>query len=75
MHLGYHTFLVTRQTTEMATHGSTKAFNSQADDLTTYTERLQHYLVVKSVKDAGKKCAILLTVCGASTYKLIFFLE
>ena len=55
----------------MATHGSMKAFNLQAEDWTIYAERLQHYLVVNGVKDAGKKRAILLRVCGAPTYKLL----
>ena len=73
VHSGYHTFLATRQTNEMATHSSMKAFNPQADDLTIYAERLQHYLVANSVEDTGKKHAILLTVCGASTYKLLHF--
>ena len=48
-----------------------KAFNPQAEDWTIYAERLQHYLVANGVEDAGKKRAILLTVCGAPTYKLL----
>ena len=55
----------------MATYGSMKAFNPQAEDWTIYAERLQHYLVANGVEDAGKKRAILLTVCGAPTYKLL----
>lgn len=55
----------------MAIHGSMEAFNPQAEDWTTYAERLQHYLVANSVDDADKKRAILLTVCGAPTYKLL----
>ena len=55
----------------MATQGSMEAFNPQAEDWTIYAERLQHYLVANGVEDADKKRAILLTVCGASTYKLL----
>ena len=55
----------------MATHGSMEAFNPQAEDWTIYAERLQHYLVANGVEDADKKRAILLTVCGAPTYKLL----
>ena len=55
----------------MATYGSMKAFNPQAEDWTIYAERLQHYLVANGAEDAGKKPAILLTVCGAPIYKLL----
>ena len=48
-----------------------KAFNPQAEDGAIYAERLQPYLVANGVEDAGKKRAILLTVCGAPTYKLL----
>lgn len=55
----------------MATHGSMKAFNPQVDDWTTYAERLKHYLLANGVTDADQKRSILLTVCGAATYKLL----
>ena len=54
----------------MATHGSMKAFNLQAEDWTIYAKQQQHFLVVNSVEDAVKKQAILLTVCGIPSYKL-----
>ena len=47
----------------MATYGSMKVFNPQAEDWTIYAERLQHHLVANGVEDAGKKRAILL--CAA----------
>ncbi|ETW97248.1 MAG: hypothetical protein ETSY2_44955 [Candidatus Entotheonella gemina] len=55
----------------MATHGTIKPFNSQVDDWPTYIERLQYYFVANDVNDAEKKRAILLTVCGTPTYKLL----
>ena len=54
----------------MATHGTIKQFNLEVDDWPTYIERLQHYFVANNLDAAKKKWAILLTVCGAPTYKL-----
>ncbi len=36
-----------------------------------YVERLKQFFEANDVKDAGKQRAILLSVCGADTYKLI----
>ena len=36
-----------------------------------YTERLGQYFAVNEITDSAKKRAILLSVCGAKTYKLI----
>ena len=47
------------------------AFDPSKDDWTSYTERMAHYFVANDVTDADKKRSILLSVCGASTYKLI----
>ena len=55
----------------MATHGTVKPFNAQSDDWPTYIERLQHYFIANDVEEESKKRSILLTVCGATTYKLI----
>lgn len=55
----------------MATHGSIKPFVPATDDWEIYEERLQHYFIANDVEDAGKKRSILLTVCGAPTYKLL----
>ncbi len=55
----------------MATHGTMKQFNPQVDDWPTYVERLQYYFVANDVDVDAKKRAILLTVCGAPTYKLL----
>ena len=37
----------------------------------TYTERLEHYFAANGVTQAAQKRAILLTVCGATMYRLI----
>ena len=58
----------------MATHGTVKAFNEQSDDWPSYIERLQHYFIANDVQEEAKKRSILLTVCGATTYKLILSL-
>ena len=39
-----------------------------------YTKRLELYFVANEIKDNGKKRAVLLSVCGAKTYKLIRYL-
>ena len=48
-----------------------KPFNPSLEDWETYEERLQHYFIANDVADATKKRSILLTVCGAQTYKLL----
>ena len=55
----------------MAIHGSVSYFNPNKENWTTYVERLSHYFIANDVLDDGKKRAILLSACGASTYKLI----
>ena len=55
----------------MATHGSIGPFEPKEEDWTSYTERLEQYFTANDVEDAGKQRAILLSVCGAATYKLI----
>ena len=54
----------------MATHGNIEAFDHR-DDWTAYYERLEQYFTPNDVADADKKCAILLSYCGAPTYRLI----
>ena len=60
-----------KKNSTMATHGTVSAFEPGKEDWSTYVERLNHYFVANGVEDAAKKRAILLTACGASTYKLI----
>ena len=55
----------------MAVHGQLSAFNSTEDDRQSYTERLEFYFTANNIEDAEKRRAILLSVCGAATYKRI----
>ena len=55
----------------MATHGSVTVFEQSKEDWTSYVERLNFYFTANDVADDGKKRAILLSACGASTYKVI----
>ena len=55
----------------MATHGSVGAFEDGREEWTSYTERLQQYFTANDIKTAEKQRAILLSVCGATTYQLI----
>ena len=55
----------------MSRHGTIEEFDGATEDWTAYSERLEQYFVANDVDDAAKKRAILLSVCGASTYKLI----
>ncbi len=55
----------------MAKHGSIGEHNESMEDWTAYAERLDHYLLVNNVEDAAKQRAVLLIICGPSTYRLI----
>ena len=55
----------------MATHGSVSEFNSAQEDWRSYAERLEQYFAANDVKDEEKMRAILLSVCGPSTYRLM----
>ena len=55
----------------MARHGTIQAFDSATEDWTAYSERLEQYFVANDIAEGAKKRAILLSGCGASTYKLI----
>ena len=55
----------------MAVHGSIGEYSDFIEDWTAYTERLENYFTANDVEDGLKKRAILLSVCGAATYKLI----
>ena len=55
----------------MATHGSVVQFNPNKEEWTSYVERLNYYLIANEVTDDAKKCAILMSGCGLTTYKTI----
>ena len=53
-------------------HGTMSEFQPGGkESWSTYTERLGHYFVANKVTEAEKKRAILLSVCGPTTFKLI----
>ena len=54
-----------------AVHGTVGEFIGAQEDWTSYTERLSLYFTANDVTEAGKQRAILLSVCGPTTYKLI----
>ena len=54
-----------------AMHGSVAEFDSGKEEWDSYMERLEHYFVANSVSEPAKKRAVLLSCCGADTYKLI----
>ena len=55
----------------MATHSRLREFNPAVEDWTSYAERLEFYFAANEVKEAEKQRAVLFSVCGAATYKLI----
>ena len=61
--------LATRIT--MATHGSVVQFDPEKEEWTSYVERLNYYLIANEVTEDAKKCAILMSGCGPTTYKTI----
>ena len=53
-------------------HGTMSEFQPGGkESWSTYTERLGHYFVANKVTEAEQKRAILLSVCGPTTFKLI----
>ena len=52
-------------------HGHIGEFNNQLEDWRSYTECLQNYFIANDIKSEAKQLAILLSVCGPRTYKLI----
>lgn len=54
-----------------SSHGHMSEFDSSVEEWTAYTERLDSYPIANDVTSEDKKQAILLSVCGPSTYRLI----
>ena len=56
-------------------HGSIGAFNASIEDRTSYAERLEQYFTANGIgtsqAQAEQRWAILLAVCGPTTYQLI----
>ena len=55
----------------MTTFGSIGEFDISLEDWSSYAECLEHNMSANDVIDIGKKRFILLSTCGAATYKLI----
>ena len=55
----------------MATHGKISELDPTQESWDTYIEWLELYFVANSITEAEQKRAVLLTVSGPSTYKLI----
>eukprot|EP00731_Ephydatia_muelleri_P017286 Em0010g384a len=55
----------------MTYHGKLSEFDSTSEDWPSYVERMEQYFAANDVGDETKKRAILLSVCGSSTYRLI----
>ena len=55
----------------MATHGTIAAFSSLQEIWTVYVEHLQQHLAANKIEDADQQRAILLSICGPATYRLI----
>ena len=55
----------------MATYGNVREFHNGAEEWIAYTEQLEHYFIANDIDGAEKKRAILLSICGPTTYGLI----
>lgn len=55
----------------MAMHGRLSEFDSAREEWKSYVERLELYFTANDVQDETKQRAILLTACGASTYRTV----
>ena len=55
----------------LATHDTISVFSSSQESWTTYVERLQQYLACNEIENADQQRAVLLSVCGPTTYRLI----
>ena len=55
----------------MAVQGKNSYFNSNEETWLSYTERLGYYFAANDMHGDNKKKAILITVCGPSTFDLL----
>ena len=53
------------------TLGRVDEFDGTKDDWLQYIERLEHFFAANGIDDAAKKRAVLLSVVGAATYKIL----
>ena len=52
-------------------HGQLGAFDPDAEDWKSYVERMEFYFTANDINVEAKQRAILLSVCGAATYRMI----
>ena len=52
------------------TVGRVSEFNPNEDDWNTYTEQLELFFEANRISDESQRKAILLSLCGITTYKL-----
>ena len=55
----------------MAAHGKLKQFHMGQEGWESYKQCLQQYFVANNIAESDKQRAILLSVCGQSTYKVL----
>lgn len=55
----------------MPTYGRIDEYDSKKEEWPQYVERLNHFFVVNAITDAERKRAILLTVIGPASFKLL----
>ena len=65
------TTILTTKIKMASNRGHIGEFNSQLEDWCSYNERLQNYFIANDIKSEVKQCAVLLSVCGLHTYKLV----
>jgi hypothetical protein len=53
------------------TLGRVDEYDGTKDDWPQYVERLEHFFTANGITEAGKKRAVLLTVMGVATYKVL----
>lgn len=51
--------------------GQMESFTIGKDDWTLYVERLQEYLIANEIESEEKRRAVLVTLMGSKTYKLL----
>lgn len=55
----------------MAPHSLVLAFDHSKEVWSRYTDRIKHYFIANDVTNNRKKRSILVSVCGAITFKLV----
>ena len=67
---GYHKLSKALGSCQVTTYWR-QEFNPAVEDWISYAEQLEFYFAANEVKEADKQRAVLFSVCGVATYKLI----